>query len=207
MRRCVVALFAFGALIAPAGAAHAEGGAPRRHLGVQVRGVAGAAYLHAVQSVGDEQAVIEGPAALVQFALGTMVSEALAINMDLVVAHSPAADHGVLEDTLFTALHLGAGVTYWLMPANVYLAASLGAARSSVEGNPVRIDVEVPQSDASRVGLGLHLAAGKQWWVSRRVGLGATLSLLGSVASNPIGGEDSDRLLAGFALSFSATLH
>jgi hypothetical protein len=179
----------------------------RRHLGVQLRGVAGPSYLHAVQAVAGEQTTISGPGMQVEFALGHMVGERFALNMDLVVAHSFSAEYGVLADTTFTALHLGAGATYWLMPANVYLAGSIGFARSSVEGEPVRIDIEVPTSDPSEIGVGLHLAVGKQWWVSERVGLGATLSLLSSVANNPIGGEDTDRLLFGAALGFSATLH
>jgi hypothetical protein len=124
-----------------------------------------------------------------------------------VLLRSSAAERGVLQDTTFTALHLGGGVTYWVMPANVYLGASLGIARSSVEGTPVRIGIEVPTADASDLGAGLHLAAGKQWWVSRRVGLGATLSLLGSVANNPIAGHDSPRWLFGATAAFSASLH
>jgi hypothetical protein len=179
----------------------------RQHLGVQLRGLAAPAYLHAVQRIGDEQTQIDGAAVELQFALGAMVAEALALNMDLVLAHAPAAEHGVLQDTVFTALHVGAGITYWFMPANVYFGASLGLARSSVEGKPVRVDIEVPTSDPSKVGVGLHLALGKQWWVSQRVGLGASLSLLSSIASNPVGGEHTDRLLIGAALGFSATLH
>jgi hypothetical protein len=191
-----------------AASAHAQDSPPaQRHLGVQLRGFAGPVWLHAIQRIGDEQTTISGPGAAFELALGAMVGEELALNMDLVLAHSVAAEHGVLEDTAFTAIHLGVGVTYWVMPANVYLAASLGAARSSVDGKPVRIDIELPTSDPSRVGLGMHLALGKQWWLSRRFGLGATLSLLSSLANNPIGGENTDRIVLGAALALSATLH
>jgi hypothetical protein len=136
-----------------------------------------------------------------------MLDDNLALNMDLLLLRSAAAEHGVLADTTFSALHLGGGITYWLMPANVSLAASIGLARSSVEGNPVNIGVELPTADASDLGLGLHLALGKQWWLSRRVGLGATLSLIGSMANNPIGGRNSPRLLFGSMLALTASLH
>jgi hypothetical protein len=43
--------------------------------------------------------------------------------------------------------------------------------------------------------------------VSRRVGVGATLSLLSSIAANPAGGEDSDRIVLGGTLALSVTLH
>ena len=72
-----------------------------------------------------------------------MLNEDLALNLDLVLSRSGSADYGVVEDTTFIAMHIGAGVTYWIMPENVYLAASLGAARSSVEGQPVRIGIEL----------------------------------------------------------------
>jgi hypothetical protein len=179
----------------------------RAHLGVQLRGVAGPAVLHARQELGGETNTLDGFGAAFEFALGAMVSENLALNMDLLVAYSGAADYGVLRDTLFTAIHLGAGVTYWFMPANIYLGGSIGAARSSIEGNPVRIDIELPTSDPSEIGVGAHLVLGKQWWLSRRVGLGATLSLLSSIASNPDGGESTERIVLGAMLGFCVTLH
>lgn len=178
-----------------------------RHLGVQLRTLLGVAVLHAQQEVGSEQTEIDGIGPAFEFALGAMVGEQLALNMDIVLAHSPAAEHGVLEETVFTALHAGAGITYWFMPANFYLGASIGAARSSVEGKPVRVGIEVPASDPSEVGIGAHVAFGKQFWLTRRIGLGAALSLLSSIAPNPIGGEDSARLVFGAAFALSATLH
>lgn len=202
-----VTAYAVLVALAAAAPARAQDEAERRHLGVQLRTFAGPVWLHAFQRIGSNQTTIDGPGVAFEFALGTMAGEQVALNMDLVLAHSGTAEHGVLQDTVFTAIHVGAGVTYWIMPANVYLAASLGAARSSVEGKPVRIDIEVPTSDPSKVGLGLHLAFGKQWWVSRRIGVGASLSLLSSIASNPVGGEDSDRIVLGPALALSVTLH
>jgi len=190
------------------GAGGAEAEPPPEHLGVQLRAAVGPAYLGASQSLGGEQRdSVTGFGAGFNVALGAMVSERLALNMDLVLLRSADAEHGVLRDTTFSALHLGGGITYWLMPANVHLAASVGLARSSVEGNPVRFGVELPTGDASDLGAGVHLAAGKQWWLSRRVGLGATLSLLGSIANNPVGTRDSPRLLFGATLAFSASLH
>ena len=179
-----------------------------RHLAVQLRAALGPTYLTAVQSLADgSEDPVHGFGAGFDVALGAMVSEQLALNMDLVLLRSTDAERGVLDDTTFSALHLGGGLTYWVMPANLYLAGSLGLARSSVAGNPVRLGVELPTQDASDLGAGVHLAAGKQWWLSRWLGLGATLSLLGSVANNPIAGHDSPRWLFGATLAFTATLH
>jgi hypothetical protein len=213
VRLAQLALLALGLLASSAPLpAHADPQPKRmtepRHLGVQLRAAAGPAYLTARQSLGEgEHDSVHGLGVGFNVSLGGMVGERLALGMDLVLLRSADAEHGVLQDTTFSALHLGGGLTYWLMPVNVYLAASLGLARSSVEGNPVRLGVELPTGDASDLGAGLHLAAGKQWWLSGGVGLGATLSLLGSVANNPIGARDSPRLLFGATLAFSASLH
>ena len=206
-------LAALLAVALPARHAHAEAPAAAAepveysHLGVQLRVLASGAYLYATQALGPEDTTIEGAGLLLDFALGAMVADELALNMDLVLGYAPSAQHGVLDDRVFTAVHVGAGLTYWFMPANVYLGASVGAATSSVEGNPVRIGIEVPASDPSHVGIGMHLCLGKQFWLTRRIGLGAGLSLLGSVASNPIGGEDTDRFVLGAALGLSFTLN
>ncbi|MDD9937473.1 MAG: hypothetical protein OXT09_27930 [Myxococcales bacterium] len=197
---------AFAALACLTSAASAQ--APERHMGVQLRALAGPAVLHAFQDAGGGQTnTITGVATAFNFVLGSMVSDNLAVNLDLVLSRAGNADHGVLEDTTFAAVHFGAGVTYWIMPANVFLAGSLGAARSSVEGTPIRIDIEIPDIDPSRVGVGVHLSAGKLWWIARRWGLGASLSLLASTASNPDGGIDTERNVLGAAVALSATFH
>jgi hypothetical protein len=99
------------------------------------------------------------------------------------------------------------GATYWLMPANVFLAGSLGAGRSSIAGQPVRLGVELPNTDASDLGPSLHLSAGKQFWLSRRWGLGISLGLLASGANNPRGGVDTDRYWLAASLALTATFH
>ncbi|MGD8861970.1 MAG: hypothetical protein PVI30_18310 [Myxococcales bacterium] len=195
-------------LVAPpmVGAGRAQ--APDRHMGVQLRATAGPGLLTSTQDVGDGQSSeISGLALGFGFALGTMVTDHLAINMDLALARAGSADYDVLQDAVFTAVHLGAGVTYWLMPENIFLAASVGAARSSVSGEPIRIDVELPNSESTHVGLGVHLTLGKQWWVSRRWGLGASLGILGSSAANPAVGRDTNRVTVGLIAALTATFH
>ena len=179
-----------------------------RHLGVQLRGAFGPTLVYAWQDVGDgETSTIEGLAFSGNLVLGHMVSEELALGMDLVLARSGNVSYGVLDSTAFTAVHLGAGVTYWLMPANVYFAASLGAARTSVETQRIQLGEALPDNESSDLGLGMHLSIGKLWWLDKRWGLGASLSLLASTASNPIGDRSSQRNLVAPTLALSATFH
>jgi hypothetical protein len=191
-----------------AGAAPARADREARHLGVQLRALAGPGYAYAWQDLGpDGTSTVEGFAVTGNIALGAMVGEALALNMDLVLARSPDASYGVLDSTTFTAVHLGFGVTYWLMPANVYLAASLGPARTSVQNAPVRFGVEIPTSDASDVGVGAHFGFGKLWWLDRRWGLGASFSLALSTAENELGDARTNRTLVAPTLALSTTFH
>jgi hypothetical protein len=202
------ALFATVLVAATSGLARAQDLQSDRHLGVQLRATSGPALIWAFQDVGQgASGNTRGIGAAFDLALGTMIGDAIALNMDLVLVHSADAEHGVLRDTVFSAVHFGGGITYWIMPENLYLAASIGFARSSVEGNPVRVGIEIPTADQSAIGAGAHLAFGKQWWVSRRVGLGATLSALSSVAGTHGSGRDSNRYVLAVVAAFCATLH
>lgn len=198
-----VALLTVGA----AGPARAEPD-EARHLGVQLRALAGPGYAYAWQDLGpDGTSKVEGFAVTGNVALGAMVGEAIALDMDLLLARSPDASYGVLTSTTFTAVHFGLGITYWLMPANVYLAASIGPARTSVEDAAVNFGIELPTSDASDVGIGAHLAIGKLWWLDRRWGLGASFSLALSTAENELGNATSNRTLVAPTLALSTTFH
>jgi len=170
---------------------------------------AGPGFVHAWQDLGEAQAdTIEGVSASFDVALGAMVAEHTALGMDLVLSRAGDAEHGVLPSTVFTVVHLGVGVTHWLMPANFYLAGSLGLTRSAVEGSEVRLaELEIADSDPSRIGPSLHLGLGKLWWISRRWGLGASLSMLASSAANPVGDSDTRRNLLGVAATLTATYH
>ena len=77
---------------------------------------------------------------------GTTVNEA---NADLVV------------------VDLGIGLTYYIMPYNLYFSGSLNTSATS-------IDVK-DQPEESGSGYGIYLSVGKEWWVSDNWGLGVAL--------------------------------
>jgi hypothetical protein len=182
--------------------------ADARHLGVQARLLAGPALLYGFQDVGaNGSGRTSGVGVGIDFALGSMVGERLALDMDLVFARSASAEHGTLSDTAFSAVFLGGGLTYWLMPANVYLAASLGLSRSSVQGSVVHLDVAIPNAEQSNIGPGAHLALGKQFWLSQRATLGATLSAMSGFGANPTGGANTERYVLAAMAAVSLTYH
>ena len=70
------------------------------------------------------------------------------------------------EDTQLNLYGFGIGVTYYVMPLNLYIAGSLGAADANLQ-----IDGETRElRDAS--GTAINLMVGKEWWVSDNWGLG-----------------------------------
>jgi hypothetical protein len=187
------------------GVAHAQ--ERTQHEGAQVRLLVGPAYLDASQDVNAGEAI--GAAGFgygAQLAIGILVTDAFALNSELAFARSDAAEHEVLGETSVTALFAGLGATYWLRPANVYLAGSFGATRSSIEGAPLRVQIEVPQSDASEVGFGVQLSLGKVFEVAQGFGLGLALSGGFATASNPVSGVDSNRQVWTALLALAATI-
>jgi hypothetical protein len=186
-------------------AVHAQD-APQRE-GAQVRLLVGPAYIDASQDVNAAEAIgAAGFGYAAQLAIGVMVTDAFALNSELAFARSDAAEHEVLGETSVTALFVGLGATYWVLPADVYLAGSFGATRSSIEGAPLRVQIEVPQSDASEVGLGVQLSLGKVFALARGLGLGVALSGGFATASNPVSGVDSNRQVWTALLALAATL-
>lgn len=186
--------------IAASGAAQAQAG----HTYVRVLG--GPGIVHAAQDVGAEEAVTAtGPAYALSLAVGGMLSDALALELDLVFARANAAEHDLLGETAVTGLFAGAGVTYLLLPADVFFSGALGISRSSVRSAPVRIEIEIPQSDSSELGFGMHAAVGKTWPLGAGLGLGAGLSLLWTSASNPVAGVETQRQLVSAMAALAIT--
>ncbi|AEI62740.1 outer membrane beta-barrel protein [Corallococcus macrosporus] len=67
---------------------------------------------------------------------------------------------------------VGLGVTYYFMPANIYLSGAISYTQLSISEQGETI----AETD---LGGGLHLGIGKEWWVSKNwgLGIGAELAL------------------------------
>lgn len=73
------------------------------------------------------------------------------------------------------------GTSYYIMPLNMYLGASIGLAGAQYTATGL-VD-----RTASKAGLGLELDAGKEWWINELCGMGVALRL--TYASVPSGTE------------------
>jgi hypothetical protein len=97
---------------------------------------------------------------------------------------------------------IGGGMTYYLMPSNILLSGSLGL------GNFRRMDTDDNTSVSSDKGFGFQLKVGKEWWVSKRWGLGVALSYSKiNVKNTPGGGLVELMNSNNFGIHFNATLN
>jgi hypothetical protein len=137
------------------------------------------------------------------FALGGVVSPNLAIHGTLSgwTVTDPEVeingDEFDTDDVTLSFAMFGAGITYYVHPANIYLSGSVGAGILTLE-----VDGDEESTEA---GLGLDLTLGKEWWVGNRWGLGVAAGV--NIHSVPA--EDIDENFSGtsFGIRFSATMN
>lgn len=155
--------------------AHAQSAAPaavrdatiHRHLGFLVRPYIGFGYL----SGSSDGVTISGLSGQLGVVVGGALQENLILGGELwaTAVNEPNVSQGgfsgTAPDTTFGDVGIGPNLTYYFMPANVYVSVTpaLTRASSKVQGTDYH----------SKWGLGGRAAFGKEWWVSDHWGLGA----------------------------------
>jgi hypothetical protein len=146
---------------------------------------------------------LSGGAADFNFAIGGIVSPNLALHGTLFgwAIEDPTVE--VIGYELGTAnvdltlAAIGAGITYYLMPANFYLSPSVGFGSLTIDGLGV-----VAESDE---GVVMDLTGGKEWWVGDNWGLGVAASV--GFHSVPDGLINENWSGVSLAIRFTATLN
>ncbi|MFO0748370.1 MAG: hypothetical protein U1F43_22310 [Myxococcota bacterium] len=147
---------------------------------------------------------ITGFGAGTSIGIGGMVAPNLAINADLfasAIASPNVAQNGVdlgeASDASVSLGAIGVGVTYWLMPVNVYLAGSIGLGQASVKENGSSFDADF--------GLALDFLVGKEFWVGREWGIGIAGQFI--YANVPTNDSEASSSYMAFNVLFSATFN
>ena len=90
---------------------------------------------------------------------------------------------------------IGAGADYYFMPVNIRIGATVSLAGITL------VDIREPEEDRpdrtrhSKAGFGLDLDAAKEWWVSRKLGMGVGVRLrFITVPPERIGAPNDGRL-------------
>jgi hypothetical protein len=173
-----------------------------RHRGFFFRPDLGAGYmtLSGGSPLGD--LTISGPAGFFGLHAGGAIAEDLILAVHLydgAIADpkaSVAGQSATLSGATVAMVALGPELTWYLMPANVYLSATVALTKVTLEVNGSSADTQA--------GFGAQLGIGKEWWVSSHWGLG----LVGhaSFSSNKDQGTNASTISTlGFGLAFSAT--
>jgi hypothetical protein len=90
----------------------------------------------------------------------------------------------------------GPGVTYYFMPANIYLSTTILAHFATIKSEG--------KSHSSNIGFGFNFMAGKEWWVGEQWGLGVSVYFrYGSQTDK----DDEDLTISGYSFGalFSVT--
>jgi hypothetical protein len=212
MSRAALALCA-GTLLAFAPAARAQfgnspeyGGGFHQHDGFFLQLTGGVGGLGSEASRGSSSLKLSGTGGLFSIAVGGIIAENLALGGELwgTSVSSPKVEIGSASGTLsgtgngsFGLSGIGANITYYFMPVNIYLQATPSITTLTiVDGNG--------NSGSTERGFGIRLAVGKEWWVSQDWGVG--LNLQYAYASNKDKGLNPLTFASNwFGVAFSAT--
>lgn len=172
-----------------------------RHLGFALRLDLGGGYLKSSSSPDDY--ALKGGAGAFGVVVGGAVSENLILGGDFwgVTAASPTLTQfgqtlGTATGVSLSLTGIGLNVTYYFMPANVYLSLSPSICSVSVSYGGV--------SASTENGFGMKLGVGKEWWVADHWGIGAALQYFFS-SNKDTGPNPPTWSSNAFAVAFSAT--
>jgi hypothetical protein len=145
------------------------------HVGLHVQGDIGAGGSRSEATDAGVTGRYSGAGAIYSLGLGGAVVPNLIIGGQMWgstvtdVRFTVEGESQTLTDVTYDVYGFGPMVKFYLMPANVYFSATPSIAR-------LRLSDEF-SSDETKWGPALRLAAGKEWYVSRRWGLGVAGAL------------------------------
>lgn len=175
-----------------------------RHDGFMLRLTLGIGGGSVTASAAGADTTYNGPAGSFTLDIGGTPTENLII-------HGRFGDFGIIDPSVtgdgvdpgsrasaaVASFLLGPAVTYYFMPANLYLTGAVGL-------SDVEVSVEGADTDSSNTGVAVNVDAGKEWWVGDNWGIGLVARFWYTHASDDSTVDETLDLLGG-ALAFSAT--
>jgi hypothetical protein len=181
----------------------AAAGSPRTHDGLFLHLSAGGGTASTELDVQGLKTKMDGATGDINFSIGGVVAKNLALHGTVfgwLVSDPDVSVDSLGSGTAQGDLDLtgyGAGLTYYFMPANIFVSGSLGTGKLSID-----TPAGTAESDNGIVG---EISVGKEWWLGGSWGLG----LSGSFGFHSIPDGDIDENWTGnsFALRLSATMN
>lgn len=152
-----------------------------------------------------------GAGGMGSFEFGATIAPNIALGVDLfgLSMFEPSVeqngrDLGEADNTRASLGAIGLGGTFYVMPANIYFAASAGLGVGTVEVEVREGPFQLRFKEDTKVGFAANLMFGKEWWVSRRWGIGLALQGIWSSLETDEGTKMS---VFGVGVLFSATMN
>lgn len=97
---------------------------------------------------------------------------------------------------------IGAGLTYYVMPSNIFLSGSLGIGNFTLDDTSNKTNISTDR------GFSMQLKVGKEWWVSKKWGLGVALTYGKTNLTNKPSNDVNEKLNSNnIGILFNATLN
>jgi hypothetical protein len=97
---------------------------------------------------------------------------------------------------------IGVGLTYYVMPSNIFLSGSIGLGNFSTQ------DTNNNNNISSDRGFAMQLKVGREWWVSSRWGLGFAITYGKTTVNNKIDAGGIEKMDSNnIGIVFNASLH
>lgn len=188
----------------------ARAGNPREHDGFFLRMSVGGGHADTEldEEIGPGELELDGLCGDYNFAVGGVVAQNLAIHgtffgWGIEDPDAELFDEGIegeaeLNGRLSMAA-IGGGITYYLMPINIYFSGSIGGAKLYLHDDDNDIDGD------SDIGIAGDLTVGKEWWVGNSWGLGVA----GAMSLHSIPDDEIDSSWSGksFTIRFTSTFN
>jgi hypothetical protein len=186
----------------------AQAGNPREHDGFFLRMSVGGGHADTELEEETAEAELSGIAGDYNFAVGGVVAQNLAIHgtffgwgvedPDFELSNEGGLEEEAEVEGRLSMAAIGAGITYYLMPINIYFSGSIGGAK-------LYLDLDELGEMDSDIGIAGDLTIGKEWWVGNSWGLGVA----GGMSLHSIPADDVDENFTGksFVIRFSSTFN
>jgi hypothetical protein len=150
-----------------------------RHLGFYLSMSIGPLFGNVTDNVDTYSMDMSGTGAQFDFKIGGAIKENLILHATLIsntlpgplikisgTSSTKASDNLTIGEAMF-----GGGLTYYIMPSNIFLSGTLGLGNFSIiDSNDKSNNVSTKQ------GFSMQLKIGKEWWVSKKWGLGISFT-------------------------------
>ena len=152
---------------------------------------------------------LSGLAGVFRFQIGGTVATNLVLfgEMGAFVMSDPEMEwqtlSGTAENVDLSISDIGAGLSYYFMPSNIYLSGTFTISRDRIELK------DLNRSGSTQSGFGMYFSIGKEWWVSADWGLGVAGFGYFSQTTDKDASSNQEYTVKNtvFGIVFSATYH